>query len=198
MEKTKERPLRDRVDTEERLIEAAADLLGELGPRAVSVRVIAERAGVNHGLVHHYFGGKAGLLRSAMTKLVKDHESYAVGQSKDKRYPAPLALTGDQRYLRAVLRCVLDGEMELAEMELTTDSSVPRAALTAEMKRRNVSRADAQLKAAFGLFMATEMGWAALEPFIFSVTQTANDKEKQEVRDAARTQLRQMEIEKFR
>lgn len=192
-----ERPLRDRVDAEERLINSAAELLGELGPRAVSVRTIAERAGVNHGLVHHYFGGKAGLLRAAMTKLVKEHESYALAQSDGKRYPAPLALAGDQRYIRAVVRCVLDGEMELAEIELETNSSIPRAALMREVKRLNVKKPDAQLKAAFGLFMAMEMGWAALEPFIFSVTDTTTTKEQSEVREAARQQLREMEVEKF-
>ena len=47
------------------LIDAAADLLGEVGPRAMTVRSIAQRVGVNHGLIHHYFGGKQPLLEAA-------------------------------------------------------------------------------------------------------------------------------------
>ena len=31
-----------------------------------AARHLAERAGVNHGQVHHYFGGKRGLLEAAM------------------------------------------------------------------------------------------------------------------------------------
>ena len=62
--------VRKRTDAEEKLIAAAADLLGEVGPRAMSVRMVAERAGVNHGLVHHYFGSKEGLMRAAMLQLV--------------------------------------------------------------------------------------------------------------------------------
>ena len=66
--------VRKGTDAEEKLIAAAADLLGEVGPRAMSVRMVAERAGVNHGLVHHYFGSKEGLTRAAMLQLVEQQE----------------------------------------------------------------------------------------------------------------------------
>ena len=39
------------------LLEAACDMLAEVGPKSLSVRRLAERAGVNHGQIHHYFGG---------------------------------------------------------------------------------------------------------------------------------------------
>ena len=73
-------PTRARATSEEKLINAAADLLGKVGPRAMSVRAIADRAGVNHGLVHHYFEGKEGLLRAAMTRLVHEHAEFAKKQ----------------------------------------------------------------------------------------------------------------------
>ena len=47
--------------TRERLIQAARQCLLERGHQACSVKTIAEVAGVNHGLVHHYFGSKEGL-----------------------------------------------------------------------------------------------------------------------------------------
>lgn len=166
-------PVRGRAAAEEKLIAAAADLLAEVGPRAMSVRQIAHRAGVNHGLVHHYFKGKEGLLRAAMAHLVEEHARWAKEQSSGNVVPAPLALLGDQRYLRAVLRAVLDGEPELAQMELSTDVSVPRAALRQAVARRGDDDATIETKAAFGAVMALEMGWAALEPFIFAVTETS-------------------------
>lgn len=44
--------------TRERLIEAARQCLLDYGHQACSVKRIARAAGVNHGLVHHYFGSK--------------------------------------------------------------------------------------------------------------------------------------------
>lgn len=48
------------------LLAAATDLFAELGPSQVTVRQIAAAAGVNHGLVHYYFGSKDGLLSAVL------------------------------------------------------------------------------------------------------------------------------------
>jgi AcrR family transcriptional regulator len=170
------------VDSEQKLINAAAEMLGEVGPRAMSVRGIAERAGVNHGLVHHYFGGKDGLLQAAMTQLVEQHADFVREQSHGSPIPVPLALKEDQSYLRAVVRSVLDDEMELAEIELRAGVSVPRTALQHAITQRNMAEADLETKARFSLGMATEMGWAALEPFIFATMDVQGEKEKESVR----------------
>lgn len=45
----------------ERLLDAARACLLEHGHAACSVKVIARMAGLNHGLVHHYFGSKEAL-----------------------------------------------------------------------------------------------------------------------------------------
>lgn len=47
-------------------IEATVALLAEEGPRKLSVRQIAERAGVNHALVHRHFGTKDEVVRQAL------------------------------------------------------------------------------------------------------------------------------------
>jgi AcrR family transcriptional regulator len=44
------------------LVAAAVDLIGEVGPTALSLREVARRAGVSHGAPAHHFGDKAGLL----------------------------------------------------------------------------------------------------------------------------------------
>lgn len=54
---------RGREGTVEALVEAARALFAERGPDAVSLRDIARRAGVNHGLIHHYIGSRDDLLR---------------------------------------------------------------------------------------------------------------------------------------
>ena len=50
------------------LVDATIDLIVEKGLE-ISVRQIADRAGVNHGLVHNYFGDKANLLRAAVNEI---------------------------------------------------------------------------------------------------------------------------------
>jgi AcrR family transcriptional regulator len=54
------------------LLEAASELFAARGPAGVSVRQIATRAGVNHGLVHYYFGSKAGLLAAVLDRCAAD------------------------------------------------------------------------------------------------------------------------------
>lgn len=46
----------DRIATEERFLDAAERLLISIGYANISTRRLAEEAGVNHGLVHYYFG----------------------------------------------------------------------------------------------------------------------------------------------
>lgn len=181
-----EKSPRTRVDTEEKLIAATAQLLGEVGPRALSVRAIAERAGVNHGLVHHYFGGKDALLQAAMERLVHEHFDFAMAQSRRQPIPAPLGLIGDPTYLRAVVRAVLDNEMALASTEITEDVSVPRNVLRHVAAEHGQTEPTVDLKASVGLGMALEMGWAALEPFIFAVVGAENEQEQEELRLEAR------------
>lgn len=183
---TEEKSSRTRVDTEDKLIAATAELLGEVGPRSLSVRAIAERAGVNHGLVHHYFGGKDALLQAAMERLVHSHHDYAMEQSRQQPLPAPFALIGDPVYLRAVVRSVLDNEMSLARTELTEDVSVPHNAMLHVAAEQGMANPTVELKAAVGLGMAMEMGWAALEQFIFSVVDASSPEEQERIRDAAR------------
>ena len=177
---------RSREWVENELITAAADLLGEVGPRALTVRMIAERAGVNHGLVHHYFGGKAELLRAAMARLVDEHRDFAKEKSGGRVLPVPLALTGDPRYLRAVVRAVLDGDNELATTEVTTGASIPRSVLEHLTARRGASEPDIETKALVAAGMAFEMGWAALEPFIMAVVDVDGE-EAEAVRELVRS-----------
>src|SRR5690606_37889256 len=57
----------DRAATEAVLEKAALELLDERGILAgLNLREVADRAGVNRGLVYHYFGGGRDLLRAAL------------------------------------------------------------------------------------------------------------------------------------
>lgn len=51
-----------RVEATEALLDAAEAMLVDVGYAAITTRRLAERAGVNHGLVHYYFGSMEDLL----------------------------------------------------------------------------------------------------------------------------------------
>lgn len=48
------------------ILDATVALLGERGPDGVTVRAIAERAGVHHSIIFRHFGDKASLVRTAL------------------------------------------------------------------------------------------------------------------------------------
>ena len=51
------------------VLESAADLFAERGPAATSIRDIAARSSVNHGLIHRHFGSKDGLVGAVLDHL---------------------------------------------------------------------------------------------------------------------------------
>jgi AcrR family transcriptional regulator len=53
------------------LMDAAERLLYEVGYAGVTTRAVAEAAGVNHGLVHYYFGSMEELLTQTLDRFVE-------------------------------------------------------------------------------------------------------------------------------
>jgi AcrR family transcriptional regulator len=60
-----------RVEATEALLDAAESLLEEVGYAGITVRKLAERAGVNHGLVHYYFGSMQDLLLQVVERFTE-------------------------------------------------------------------------------------------------------------------------------
>lgn len=71
-----------RSAAEEALLDAAERLLVDVGYAAITTRRLAEEAGVNHGLVHYYFGSNENLLVRALERftdrlIARQRELYA-------------------------------------------------------------------------------------------------------------------------
>ena len=67
---------------EEALLDAAERLLAEVGYPGVTTRRLAKEAGINHGLVHYYFGSNENLLVHALERftgrlIARQRELYA-------------------------------------------------------------------------------------------------------------------------
>jgi TetR/AcrR family transcriptional regulator, repressor for neighboring sulfatase len=86
------------------VLEAASELFAEKGPTATSIREVAARAGVNHGLLHRHFGSKSQLLAATLQYLADSgaalHESGA---------PAAQLEAAQELQARVMVRSVLDG-----------------------------------------------------------------------------------------
>ena len=66
-------PLRraSRADAETKLLDAAERLLVEVGYAAITTRLVAAKAGVNHGLVHYYFGSMEDLFVRVLERFTE-------------------------------------------------------------------------------------------------------------------------------
>ena len=60
-----------RATAEEALLDAAEQLLVDVGHAGITTRRLAEQAGVNHGLVHYYFGSNENLLVRALERFTE-------------------------------------------------------------------------------------------------------------------------------
>ena len=147
---------RGREAVEEALLEAASELFAEYGPRATSVRQIAAAAGVNHGLVHHYFGSKGGLLQVVLERLAAQLAEHSSSQlATDPSLAEKL-----DRHWRIIARSLLDG-VEPASLQ----RSYP---LINQLVRECVARgmSDREAVEIAARTVATEVGWRMLRGFI--------------------------------
>jgi TetR/AcrR family transcriptional regulator len=60
-----------RATAEDALLDAAERLLVDIGYAGITTRRLAEEAGVNHGLVHYYFGSNENLLVHALERFTE-------------------------------------------------------------------------------------------------------------------------------
>ena len=60
-----------RAAAETALLDAAERLLVEIGHAGITTRRLAEEAGVNHGLVHYYFGSNENVLVRALERFTE-------------------------------------------------------------------------------------------------------------------------------
>jgi TetR/AcrR family transcriptional regulator, repressor for neighboring sulfatase len=136
----------------------AADLFAERGPAATSIRDIAERAGVNHGLLFRHFGTKDDLVGRVLDHLGAESGALAAADGfsvTDPRFA---------RHLRVLARCILDG---YPVDQLQQRFPVMRQLLDrtrAEHPDPHAAALAVAHAAAFGL------GWQLFEPFLRAAT----------------------------
>lgn len=156
---------RGREEIRVAVIEAANDLFGEKGPDAVSIRDVAKRARVNHGLVHRHFGTKEQLLREVMRnyanafmRQAEDVPSVDVATRKMLQ-----VMTEQPSFVRIVAHLLLSGH-EAEEFVAESGGLALLAQLT--QKEAGLSAKEGQLLSAASTAMC--MGWVLFESFLLA------------------------------
>jgi len=75
-----------RIDAERRLVRAAAELVGEVGPTRVTLANVGQRAGYSRGLATHHFGSK-GALMQRLVEVVTSQFRDAISQQSQSDSP---------------------------------------------------------------------------------------------------------------
>lgn len=165
---------RGRAQVEKSLVDAAADLLAEVGPKQLSMRAVSTQAGVNIAQAYHYFGSKEALLTAAMRALAQEWYAEVAPGVGSVAHPSPVPLGRFSRYWRALAHVMLDEDYRLAEVELREDISVARTVLarvTADLGRELDLQERITLAAAFSL----SLGWITFEHFMFKLIDLPDD-----------------------
>lgn len=159
-----------RKNVEKKLINSAAELVGSIGPNQLSIRDIADHAGVNHAQIHHYFGGKQGLLEATYKQLAFEHMEQLERRNvnPDNLGEEPLSDITDN-YFRAIIRAVLDDKMDLVRIQVDAGYSMSRKTLAELTKLSGLKKPTAEIKAAVALVMAVEFGYASMKDYIKEV-----------------------------
>jgi AcrR family transcriptional regulator len=153
------------------LLDAATALYAERGPRAVSIRDVAARAGVNHGLVHRHFGSKTELLRAVLDRLVGRISGLSGKGALDPDTLAAVFVAAAQEnaYWRVLARALLDGEHVAT---LQSDFPLVRrlVATFRDLARRGELAAEFDPEVVAGGAVALSLGWLLFEPFLLEAT----------------------------
>ena len=71
-----------RAEAEQRLLDATAELIAEIGPARVTLANIGERAGYSRGLATHHFGSKGAMMQRLVDAVTVQFRDAVSAQSK--------------------------------------------------------------------------------------------------------------------
>jgi AcrR family transcriptional regulator len=132
-------------------------LFAQRGPNATTMRDIAERSGVNYGLVHRHFGTKRTLLAAVL-----DHLSDEVAALTDEGPTSQALAAAVERNWRVLARSILDG-YPVGQLQ----QHFPYVAGLVE-RARPYQPNELAARLAAGNAIALELGWRLFDSFLRS------------------------------
>jgi len=164
-----ERPV-GREAVRQAVIDAAAALFAARGLAAVSIRDVAARAGVNHGLLHRHFGAKEQLVREVMDALAaglaRDLDADAVVRGEAAE---ALLHVVDSPYFRLLAHALLEGH-DPGTLQAGFPAVGRFVEAAAQQRRDGTLPADVDPRVLVALGVAAGLGWILFEPFLLVAT----------------------------
>ena len=154
----------DPDDTATKILVAAAELFEQQSPTQVSLRAIATRAGVNYGLVHHYFKSKDAILAALLRRASEYGASRMTGsETIDQALDQLVDVDSKGGYARMLAWAMLD-ETDPAKL---VSASPAQAHITAIVKRRlDGDDTDTDPRIVTAVVISAILGWRLFRPFI--------------------------------
>lgn len=170
-----------RAEVAAAVLEAATDLFAERGPAATSIRDIAARSKVNHGLVFRHFGTKEQLVGAVL-----DHLGATTTALLQSDPPAAEAERALDRHMRVMARTLLDG-YPAGKLQ----SRFPGASQLLDGLRASHDtdrEGDRSARLAVANAFALQFGWRLFAPFLRSAA-GLDDLSDDELRQAVGAEL---------
>jgi AcrR family transcriptional regulator len=152
------------AETVERLLEAAASELAEVGPEALTIRMVAARAGVAPATAYNYFGSKNHLFAELfLRKVLLDHPAEITGRTALDRVRSVTrhltSVLGDAPHLAAAANhALLGSDPDVDRLRVVIGTEIVgrfRAALGGDADAQLI---DALTLALTGALLQTGMG----------------------------------------
>lgn len=174
---------RDREATVAAIIAAATELMARKGPDGFGLAELGERAGVSFGLIHRYFGGKAGLLKETLRQpfaknLARVLEMYT--KEDANRSPAPLldllfaAQEKNPDYVRLIAWGILT-ELLTDDVFATHRPMVERLLTGYRRDLQANGATDVDPRAVAALLLTATLGFQLFRPLLHSLLGTDDD-----------------------
>ncbi len=164
-------------EARQRLQDALLRLLRHASIGAISVRQIAAEAGINHGLIHRYFGSKEGLLRAAVRSLSDEiHRGTPAGPGMSAWSFA--FLRERPELARVLARVCLDGPRDLLEEASPRAEDLARIVAPIRTMLDNLGLAGVDPHVLNALATSAFLGWFVFHPFLregFGLPEDAED-----------------------
>jgi len=158
------------------MLAAARKLFSEQGFAAVTVRDIAEAAGVSHALVHRYLGSKEDIYRAVLARSDTDIRDAAHGTA-DLTRALSLMVSHSQLHRRDHLRLVISSALQ-GMPHATIKGSFPATERLIEIAEGQATAEPldpTQPPARFvvAAIVALDLGWAAMEEWLVEAASLA-------------------------
>jgi AcrR family transcriptional regulator len=169
-----------RVETTERILDAAEQLFSNRDPKSVTVREIATEAGVTHALVHQYIGTKTDVFNAVMLRSAPQR-TQMISEVPDLHTVMPLLVHDvlDRKvHSRALVRASMDGP-EYSSLPNRIETGHALIALAAASKSSGIRRLPApdalDPRVVMAAAVAMAYGWVACESWLVGIFELVDE-----------------------